>query len=581
MSAPSPPLRPFSRGPVPVQTADEAAAFDRRAIDAVGVPEPVLMENAGRSAALVSRALFMHGGTARRSHPSTVALVGPGNNGGDALVALRSFAAWGHPVRAVLVADRDPDDPLLHGWSVDVVTDEELDDDALGRLLADADVVVDGILGTGVKGAPRERQARVIRVLNGRRGGRGDGRDGHRGVSDAGPAHRPMVVALDVPSGVDASTGAVPGEGVRADLTVSFGAPKLGALLHPAQARVGRHVTVEIGFPPMVDDDASAFLVTPEWVAERLPRRSTDTHKNRVGRVVVVGGGAGMAGAAVLAGQAAFRSGAGLVQIASVAENREAIHGALPEAIFVDVGDSAALGAALDEADAVAAGPGLGTHEAAAAVLGVVVGRASAPLVLDADALNLAAEGAIDLAGVAETRPVLITPHPGEMGRLMEADAASGSDASSADIARAAVERFGCAVLLKGAPSLVVSPGGALAVDSQSSSDLAVAGMGDTLTGVCVGLLAQARGAGDGGGTSSAWAASATKANRLGAPAWAGASALYLSGRAATLASRGPGLTPSDVAERLPDAMGELLEGGRSETDLDLPFVILDADPAR
>lgn len=597
VSAPSPPLRPHARGPVPVQTADEAAAFDRRAIDAVGVPEPVLMENAGRSAALVARAVFFGGvsaaggGSGRTSasrRPSVVALVGSGNNGGDALVALRSFAAWDHPVRAVLVADRAPDDPLLHGWSVDVVTDEDLDDDELGRILGDADLVVDGILGTGVRGAPRERQARVIRVLNGiAEGPHGPG--DHASLADGPSSAGPAVLALDVPSGVDASTGAVPGEVVRADLTVSFGAPKLGALLHPARARVGRHVTVEIGFPPMLDDDASAFLVTPEWVARRLPRRPTDTHKNRVGRVVVVGGGAGMAGAAVLTGQAAFRSGAGLVQIASVAENREAIHGALPEAIFVDVTDAAALDAALDEADAVAAGPGLGTHEAASEVLRTVIGGGpsgpggTAPLVLDADALNLAAEGAVDLAGVAADRPVLITPHPGEMTRLMDGgagedskgdsegrdagerdaggpDERTGPEASAAEIARRAVERFGCAVLFKGAPSLVASPEGSLAVDSQSSSDLAVAGMGDTLTGVCAGLLAQDRGSDT---------------------ARAGSLALYLTGRAATLASRGPGLTPSDVAERLPDAVNELLRGARSETDLALPFVILDADPAR
>lgn len=575
MTRQRPPLRPFSRGSVRAQTASEAASFDERAIDRVGIPQPVLMENAGRSTALIVRELFggsgaaaseaegaRHQGASARERRTAVALVGSGNNGGDALVALRSLAAWGWSCRAVLAADRADDDPLLHGWPLPVSSDQDLDDDALDALLRAADVVLDGILGTGVRGAPRARQARVIERLN--------------------ASGRP-VVALDVPSGVDASTGAVPGVAVEATVTVSFGAPKLGALLHPARARVGRHVTVEIGFPPLEEADASAFLATPGWVAARRPRRDTDTHKNRVGRVVVVGGGVGMAGAVILTARAAFRGGAGLVQIASVEANRESIHAALPEAIFVDSADAGALDAALAEADAVAAGPGLGTDEAAAEVLRRVVGEGDVPILLDADALNLAAAGAVDLAAVALERAVLITPHPGEMRRILGNASGGGGEegersddddpASRAETARAACERFGCAVLFKGAPSVVASPDGPMAVDTQSSSDLAVAGMGDTLTGVCAALMAQAL-----------------------EPATAGAVGLYLTGRAAALADRGAGLIPSDVARKIPDALAELRGGPvrwgegatgepvmapSGESDLDLPFVIFDADPAR
>lgn len=530
MSDPPPSLRPYSRGSVRAQTAAEAAAFDERAIEAVGVPQPVLMENAGRCAAMVVRAL--HDGS------RALALVGAGNNGGDALVALRSLAAWGYSGRALLVADRRTDDPLLHGWPIEVSSDEDLDDDALEQLFRSADIVLDGILGTGVRGAPRERQARVIERLN---------------VSG-----RP-VVALDVPSGIDASTGGVPGAAVEASLTVSFGAPKLGALLPPARTRVGRHIAVEIGFPPMDDGDASAFVVTPTWAGTQRPRRATDTHKNRVGRVVVVGGRVGMGGAVILAARAAFRAGAGLVQVASVEANREAVQSALPEAIFIDSAHEAALAGSLEEADAVAVGPGLGTGEAAAAVLRRVLAGSGPPILLDADALNLAAVGAVDLEAASDARSVLITPHPGEMARLL-GDGESGSERSHPETARVACERFGCAVLYKGAPSVVAAPGDPLAVDTQSSSDLAVAGMGDTLTGVCAALMAQGL---DG--------------------ATAGALGLYLTGRAARLADRGAGLTPSDVAERLPDALAELADPGRAAgvTDLDLPFVIFDADPAR
>ena len=526
------PLRPFSRGPVPLQTAEEAGAFDREAIEETGVPQPVLMENAGRSAALVGREIFSGG--------RVVALVGSGNNGGDALVVARTLTAWGYDVEVVLTADRSTDDPLLHGWDVPVVTDKDVEDDELVRRLGHADFVVDGILGTGVRGAPRERQARVIRVLNG------------SGAS---------VLALDVPSGVDASTGAIPGVAVRAAAPVSFGAPKLGALLHPGRDVVGRHVTVEIGFPPLGDDGASAFAVTPEWAMAARPLRASDTHKNRVGRVVVVGGGPGMAGAGILAGQAAFRAGAGLVQLVAPAVNRDAVHGALPEAIFVDWGDADAVTRALEEADAVAAGPGLGTDSDAADVLRRVVATGSAPLLLDADALNLASEGVVDLPEVAGRRPLLLTPHPGEMARLHDPsrdgpeDRDGRGDPSRPDIARSAARRFGCAVLFKGAPSLVAAPDTPLAVDTQTSSDLAVAGMGDTLTGVCAALMAQG----------------------LDAPT-AGALGLYVSGRAARLAARGVGLVPSDVAERVPEVLSE---EGAPETELDLPFVLFDADPAR
>ena len=526
------------------QNAAEAAAFDGWAIDTIGIPQQVLMENAGRSAAAVLR---------RALEPEAVlGLVGSGNNGGDALVALRSLASWGVSVRAILVADRDPADPLLHGWPLNVVSDRELSDEAWAAALRAADVVVDGILGTGTRGAPRPRQAEAIARLEQARSG---------------------VVALDVPSGIDASTGAVPGAAVRADLTVAFGAPKLGAMLHPARAHVGRHVVVEIGFPPMLASEASATVVTPLWARSRLPMRSTDTHKNRVGRVLVVGGRAGMAGAVVLGARAAFATGAGLVRVCSVEENRSIVQATVPEAIYVDPAVDGALEEAVVSSDAVVIGPGLGTDAHARAVLARVAGAGSCPLLLDADALNLVAEGELDLAETVSRRVALLTPHPGEMARLTagagdapssDTAAEAGEDQPPSDAVTAATgtgaatataRRFGCAVLLKGAPSMVAAPGRPLAIDTQSTSDLAVAGMGDTLAGVCAAMMAQGLD-----------------------PATAGSVGLYLSGRAALLAGRGAGLTPSDVIRWLPES---LVETAEPYSKLDLPFVIFDADAAR
>lgn len=523
MSMPFPHLRPFSRDDVWAQTASEASDFDARAADEEGIPQSVLMENAGRSVACVLDRLF--------PRADVVGLVGAGNNGGDALVAIRTLQSWGYRTRVILVADRDPTDPLLHGWPLDIVSDSDLDDEGWARELAAADVAIDGLLGTGVKGPPRVRQANVIVRIN------------ESGLP---------VVALDVPSGIDASSGAVPGAAVRAAVTVSFGAPKVGSLLHPARPHVGRHITVEIGFPPTTGFDATATLITPTWARSRRPVRGTDTHKSRVGRLLIVGGQAGMAGAVILAARAAFHAGVGLVRVCSVAQNRELIQTALPEAIYVDGADRGAVDAAVANSDSIVAGPGLGTELDARTLLCHVVESGSAPLLLDADALNLAAEGIIDIGALGLVRPVLITPHPGEMTRLLD-----GDDRTLGRIATTvgAVDRFGCAVLLKGTPSLVAAPGHPLAIDTQGSSDLAVAGMGDALSGVCGALLAQGV-----------------------EPLTAGALGLYLTGRAATLAGRGAGLTPSDVVRWLSDA---LIEEGISHTDLDLPFVTFDADPAK
>lgn len=538
MSRAHPPLRPWARGDVPAPSAAEATALDRRAIEELGVPQAVLMENAGRSAAVVLERLFPAG--------AVVGLVGSGNNGGDALVLLRTLRSWGREAHAVLVAERPPDAPLLHGWPLPLSREERLDEDGWASLLGGAAVVVDGVLGTGARGAPRERQAAVIRRIN--------------------ESGRP-VLAIDVPSGIDATTGAVPGEAVEADVTVAFGAPKLGSLLHPARACVGRQVVVEIAFPPWQAGAWGARVVTPAWAHARLPARVSDTHKKAVGSVLVVAGQPGMGGAAILAAGAAFRAGAGLVRVCSAPENREAVHAALPEAIYVDASDAAALRSALEQSDAVAAGPGLGTGELGRALLAVVAEGPDVPTVLDADALNLAASGALDLAALGRARPLLITPHPGEMGRLLDAapggvttalDAAAragGRPDHPAARARAAAERFSCAALLKGAPSVVTAPGAPLLVDTQSSSDLAVAGMGDALTGVCAALLAQGL-----------------------APLEGGAVGLFLTGRAARLTGRGAGLVPSDVIRWLPEA---LAEEGNGVTDLDLPFVLFDADPAR
>ena len=505
------------------------------------------MECAGRSAAEILDRLFPQG--------EVLALIGAGNNGGDGLVMLRTLHAWGRSVRAVLVADRDDrakgqkhgapaadhtplgQQDLLRGWQIPFDNDEGLGHDSghLDTVFRAASVIVDGILGTGIRGAPRDRQARAIRAIN--RSGR-------------------PVFALDTPSGVNGDTGQIAGEAVNADVTVAFGWPKLGTLLQPGRSRVGRLIAVEIGFPPVPEEGFGAAAATPAWAAETWPRREPDAHKNSVGALLLVAGCPGMAGAAVMAARAALRSGVGLLRVVSSSENRSIIQESVPEAIFVPSEDVEAVREAAAASQAMGVGPGLGNGAEAGELLAAVLemsGRLAT--VLDADALNLASSGeGPSVAKWAADRPVLVTPHLGEMKRLSGLDGAVIEE-DRMGAARALAKTTGAVVLLKGLPSIVIPPEGICFVDTMASSDLAAGGMGDVLAGVAASLLAQGVG-----------------------PAEAGALALYGTGRAAALAALGPSLTPSDVIEQLPVV---LTEEGPGDSDLDQPFVIFDQDPAR
>lgn len=527
----------FGLADVGAPTAAEAAAFDRAAIDGQRVPEPTLMENAGRAAALLIDKLFPRG--------RVVAVVGAGNNGGDALVLLRTLAAWGRPVAALPAAARAPD-ALLHGWTLEGWPSGKVEPAAeadAARLLAGADVVVDGVLGTGARGEAREPQARFIRAIN---------------------AAGRTVVALDIPSGIDATTGDVPGDAVRAALTIAFGWPKRGTLFQPARALAGRLVAVEIGFPPAGPEPSpfAARLITPGWASARLPRRAADAHKGSAGQLLLVAGRGGMAGAAAMSGAAAvaargaLRAGLGLLRIVSVPANREILQTLVPEAIFLDRTRRDELQAALQSSDAVAIGPGLGLDAEAAGLLGEVLDATDPrPLLLDADAITLAGLGGLGgLSGIGATRPILLTPHPGELERLSRrsrAEIVSRRIEAASEVAR----ELQATVLLKGLPSVVVDPDGNALINTVGSSDLATGGMGDVLTGVAGAMLAQ--------GVTAAEAA---------------ALALYYSGRAADLAGRGRALIPFDVVECL---AGALAEEGPGPNPTGLPFVVFDQEAPR
>lgn len=480
---------------LPLLTAEQMRRWDREAIAERGIPERVLMESAGRAAAAVVQRLYPVG--------RVVAAVGRGNNGGDAVVMLRTLRAWGREVAAVPVVGVELPAALLHGWEVPVV------EGGAAEAFRDAAVIVDGILGTGATGAPREPQALLVRAI---------------------AASRRPILALDGPTGVDLTTGAVAGDAVTADVTVTFGAPKRGLLLHPGRGHAGRILVVETGFPPLIPNDAGVAVITSAWVDARWRRLPANAHKGTAGRVVVLAGSRAMGGAAILCGHAAARTGAGTVRIISPGENRTAIQTTLPEALFVDREEDV-LEEVAASAAAVVAGPGMGTDDAARRALVRMLGSGTAPVLLDADALTLLATDP-DLLPEARRQQSILTPHPGEMGRLLQMDTVDVT-ADPFGAAEAARDRYRCTVLLKGAPTLVAAPGRPTLVSTTGHSGVGVGGMGDTLAGIVGALLARGI-----------------------APYEAAGLGIHFAGLAADAAGRGRPILPRDVAEAIPRVLG-------------------------
>lgn len=483
-------------------TAEEMAALDRRAVESGATTERTLIEAAGREVARRIQQRWPEG--------PVVGLLGSGHNGADALVALRTLAAWGREARGVICGSGPPEPDVRAGWDVSLVRRERLD-----AALRGARVAVDGILGTGVAGAPREPQASVIRRI------------------DASPV---PVVAVDGPSGVDFTTGQVPGACARARLTVSLGWPKLGLLRFPARAKCGELEAVEIGFPPVADTGIAARAVTARWVREILPRRSPGAHKGEAGYLTVVAGQEGMAGASVLAARAAGRGGAGIVRVVGAPGNRSVVQSSAPDAVFSGWDDPAAVESAVEWSDAVVLGPGLGRGPDRRALAERVMGaRGSRPLLLDADGLNVW-EGATGALSDRLEPTDVVTPHPGELGRLLEL---SVEDVLSDPPARAreAADRLGAVTLLKGAPSLVALPDGRLRVAATAGPEVASGGSGDVLSGLTGAYLAAGIGAAD-----------------------AATAALFLSGVAARRSPVPEGHLASDVPDRIP-AVRAAVEG--------------------
>lgn len=493
-------------------TAQQMRDADRKAM-AEGVPGLVLMEAASAAAARAAAAMAPPGSR-------VVVVTGAGSNGGDGWGAARHLAARGLAVQVVTSADPKT-----------LAKDAAIQFNACcgsgikwqlwqGEPLPAADLVVDALLGTGVEGQPRSPAAELIEAIN---------------------SHPAPVLAVDIPSGLPADGQRPLGPVVQAAATVTFGLAKVGLFSGAGQAAAGSVDVDPIGMPEFLLRDTGVFLNTRERAATGLPRRHPDSHKGTYGHGLLVAGSRGMSGAAMLAAEAALRSGIGLLTVACPRGINPVIEGALWEGLTLplpetDQGTLAAAGVdALAErlagCQAAAAGPGLGKDSQARAHLEVLL-AADVPLVVDADGLNLLAPGI-----PRRKAPLIVSPHPGEMARLL----GNTSDEVLADplnTARQAAQRWQCVVVLKGSTTWVASPTGLTAVNVAGTDGLATGGSGDCLTGLMLGLLAQ------------------------GADAFAAAcSATWLLGRASELAAKKLGTAgqlPRDVLRHVPRSLQQL-----------------------
>jgi len=427
----------------PLYEAAEMRAADAWAIEEQGVPEADLMERAGLGLARVTASLGAAG-------PVRI-VVGKGNNGGDGLVAARILREDGHEVDAIAAGDLEPE------------------------MLAGSGVVVDALLGTGFEGAPREPVASAIAAIN---------------------AQGAPVVACDVPSGVNASTGEVEGEAVRAAVTASFHGPKVGLYVDPGKEHAGRVETIEIGIPRGAPAPAAAGLIS-ERVLDLYPRRPRGGSKFDSGVVVVVGGSMGLSGAPTMAARSAQRAGAGYVQVAVPGPVQPAVDLRLLEQMSRGLPDDdgfhtpagiADVEEMAERAGAVVLGPGIGRAEGAQEFARGAALAVEAPLLVDADGLNAHA-GRLDLFRERDAATVL-TPHEAELGRLLGLETGEVA-AHRLECAREAAELSGAVVLLKGDDTIVARPGGPVAVSPGGSPALATAGTGDVLSGLIGALLAK------------------------------------------------------------------------------------------
>lgn len=513
-----------------IVTAHQMRELDRRTIQEAGVPGKTLMERAG--AGVVSAMEETFGDLKGKT---VTIFCGKGNNGGDGFVVARLLRQKRSTVQVCLLAhtrDLKGDAKLMYqrfvkGASRSTVLSAP-SPDHVHRLTRDSHVLVDALLGTGTSSPIAGPYHETIQAMN---------------------ASETNTVAVDLPSGIDADTGATLGAAVHADLTVTFGNPKLGLFLGAGIDHVGRLHCVDIGIPNQYVEDLHLpiELLTAATIRPWLPKRPASSHKGTFGHVGIIAGSSGKSGAAALAAKAALRVGAGLVTVATPAGVQASVGSGLPEVMTLPLPETAEhtlsrqalpqLQTFLQSRTAIGIGPGLSTHAETAGVIRTLIAQCDRPIVIDADALNALA-GHTNLLRSCPISPIL-TPHPGEMARLLGESTTATVNHNRLDIAQDFARTHASIVVLKGARTIIAHPHGSTAITPTGNPGMATAGTGDVLTGILTGLLAQ------------------------GISPWEAAqSGVYLHGFAGDLAAQAygyPSLMAGDLLNYLPQAITHVL----------------------
>lgn len=515
-------------------TAKEMKALDVQAQTDYAMPGILLMDNAAQAVAEA-----VHEALTALEGERVVIFCGGGNNGGDGLGAARWLQSYGVSVRAFVVGaalDAVQGDAALElamftkaGGRVEALSTE--DDWVLAELAASkADVLVDALLGTGFHGELEGDVLRACELLN---------------------KSEKYILAVDVPTGVNADNGAVSENAVRADHTVTMALVKTGLLLYPGREYCGDIELADISMPVKLVEEyqSDKYRLTDEIVRELLPLRKANAHKGDAGRVVICAGSPGYTGAAALASDAAVKAGAGLVSLYTPLSSRDVlaikltevmVHGLLERMPGILGGGAASdVASSAEAADVLAIGPGLGTSESTQEAVRTILQKITTPVVIDADALTALA-GHTEILAAMQAQKVL-TPHPGEMARLTGLEIAE-IEADRINIAKKYAEQWQAIVVLKGAPTVISCPNGTVYVNSTGNSSLATGGSGDVLTGIIAGLAAQE--------------ISLQEAAICG---------VYLHGLAAELTGIDIGLAAGELAALLPQAREQVLYGAEAE----------------
>lgn len=515
-------------------TAKEMKALDVQAQNDYAMPGILLMDNAAQAVAEA-----VHEALTALEGERVVIFCGGGNNGGDGLGAARWLQSYGVSVRAFVVGaalDAVRGDAAMElamftkaGGRVEALSTE--DDWVLAELAASkADVLVDALLGTGFHGELEGDVLRACELLN---------------------KSEKYILAVDVPTGVNADNGAVSENAVRADHTVTMALVKTGLLLYPGREYCGDIELADISMPVKLVEEyqSDKYRLTDEIVRELLPLRKANAHKGDAGRVVICAGSPGYTGAAALASDAAVKAGAGLVSLYTPLSSRDVlaikltevmVHGLLERMPGILGGGAASdVASNAEAADVLAIGPGLGTSESTQEAVRTILQKITTPVVIDADALTALA-GHTEILAAMQAQKVL-TPHPGEMARLTGLEIAE-IEADRINIAKKYAEQWQAIVVLKGAPTVIGCPNGTVYVNSTGNSSLATGGSGDVLTGIIAGLAAQE--------------ISLQEAAICG---------VYLHGLAAELTGIDIGLAAGELAALLPQAREQVLYGAEAE----------------